>query len=185
MNEKIASIEELLDFWFSARVAKRWFKSTPAFDDELRDKFAATYNAACRGVLDDWCTSTHGALALVILFDQIPLNIFRNQPQSYATEARARAIAAQAIAQGWDAELSGPQKAFLYLPYMHSEDLADQDRSVALYREAGLTHNLRFAEHHREIVRRFGRFPHRNAILGRESNAEEITWLASKQAFKG
>ena len=185
MNGRLATAEELLDFWFSPRVAKRWFNSTPEFDAELRDKFAATYSAACRGELDDWQASARGALALVILFDQIPLNIFRKQAQSFATEARARAVAAQAIAQGFDAELSGAQKAFLYLPYMHSETLADQDQSVEFFRQAGLNDNLRFAEHHREIVRRFGRFPHRNAILGRESSAEEIAWLASKDGFKG
>ena len=121
----------------------------------------------------------------MILFDQIPLNIFRQQAQSFASEVRARAVAAHALAQGLDTELTGPQKAFLYLPYMHSEDLTDQDISVELFRKAGLSNNLRFAEHHREIVRRFGRFPHRNAILGRDSSAEELAWLASKEAFKG
>ena len=185
MNGQLATAEELLEFWFSPRAEKRWFNSTPAFDDELRDRFATTYAAACHGELDDWQTTAHGALALVILFDQIPLNIFRSQPQSFASEARARAVAAQAIAQGFDADLTGPQKAFLYLPYMHSETLTDQDKAVELFRQAGLVNNLRYAEHHREIVRRFGRFPHRNAILGRASSAEEIAWLASKDAFKG
>jgi len=185
MNNDITTALALLDFWFSPRVEKLWFRSTPAFDDELRERLAATYTAACRGELDDWANTASGALALVILFDQIPLNIFRKQPQSFATEARARAVAAAAIASGMDAELSGPQKAFLYMPYMHSEDLNDQDKSVELFTRADLSNNLRFAEQHREIVRRFGRFPHRNAILGRDSTPEELAWLASKEAFKG
>ncbi|MBI1422543.1 MAG: DUF924 family protein [Gammaproteobacteria bacterium] len=176
---------ELIDFWFSPRVEKLWFNSTPAFDQELRDRYADTYAAACRGECDIWQTSPPGALALVIVFDQIPLNIFRGQQQSFASEARARAVAEKAIGNGFDAYLSDAQKAFLYLPYMHSENLADQDRSVVLYTAAGLENNLRFARHHREIVRRFGRFPHRNAILGRQSTDEELAWLASKDAFKG
>jgi uncharacterized protein (DUF924 family) len=185
VNSKLATAPELLDFWFSPRVEKLWFNSTPEFDEELRGRFAETYEAACRAELDHWQTIAHGALALVILFDQIPLNIFRKQAQSFASEARARAVAAHAIAQGFDTELSDPQKAFLYMPYMHSETLADQDRSVELFRLAGLSNNLRFAEHHHEIVRRFGRFPHRNAILGRDSTPEELAWLASKEAFLG
>ncbi len=185
VNNEIATVQTLIDFWFSERVAKRWFNSTPAFDDELRELFAETYQAACRGVLGDWEDTPHGALALVILFDQIPLNIFRRQAQSFATEARARQVAGRAIARGFDAKLSEPQKAFLYMPYMHSENLVDQDTSVDLFTRAGLSNNLRFANHHREIVRRFGRFPHRNQILSRESTEEELAWLASKDAFKG
>jgi len=181
----MTTAQTLIDFWFSPRVAKLWFNSTPAFDDELRERFADTYQAGYHGELDDWEATALGALALVILFDQIPLNIFRKQPQSFATEARAREVAARAIARGFDAELDDPQKAFLYMPYMHSEKLADQDTSVDLFTRAGLKNNLRFAQHHREIVRRFGRFPHRNEILGRQSTAEEVAWLASKDAFKG
>ena len=181
----MTTAQTLIDFWFSPRVAKLWFNSTPAFDDELRERFADTYQAGYHGELDDWEATALGALALVILFDQIPLNIFRKQPQSFATEARAREVAVRAIARGFDAELDDPQKAFLYMPYMHSEKLADQDTSVDLFTRAGLKNNLRFAQHHREIVRRFGRFPHRNEILGRQSTAEEVAWLASKDAFKG
>lgn len=185
VNNEITTAQTLIDFWFSERVAKLWFNSTPAFDDELRERFATTYQAACRGNLDAWEATAHGALALVILFDQVPLNIFRRQAQSFATEARAREVANRAIAQGYDAGFSDPQKAFLYMPYMHSENLADQDTSIDLFTRAGLSNNLRFAHHHREIVRRFGRFPHRNEILGRESTEEESAWLASKDAFKG
>lgn len=182
---QIKTAEALNAYWFSEPIAKCWFRSTPAFDDELRERLATTYAAACRGELDDWAATPGGALALVILFDQIPLNIFRGQAASFATEARAREVASRAIAKGFDRELTGPQKAFLYMPYMHSENLHDQDTSVELFTRAGLEKNLRFAHHHREIVRRFGRFPHRNAILGRQSTSEELAWLASKDAFKG
>jgi uncharacterized protein (DUF924 family) len=184
-NNIVSNAQEIIEFWFSPRVEKLWFHSTPAFDNELREHYAATYAAACRDELDDWQANALGALALVILFDQIPLNIFRGQPQSFATEARARAVAEKAIARGFDTQLTDPQKGFMYLPYMHSENLTDQDRSVALYTRAGLANHLRFANHHREIVRRFGRFPHRNAILGRQSTPEELAWLDSKDAFKG
>ena len=126
-----------------------------------------------------------GALALVICLDQLPLNMFRGQAESFAGEALSRAIAAAAIERGFDQKLDNIQKVFLYMPYMHSEDLADQDRAMALFEQAGLTDNLHWAKHHREIVSRFGRFPHRNAILGRQSTPEELAYLASDEAFKG
>jgi uncharacterized protein (DUF924 family) len=124
-------------------------------------------------------------LALVIVLDQFPLNMFRGQRESFATEAAAREAAVQAIAWGFDQSLTDEQKAFLYLPFMHSEDLADQDRAVALYEGAGLENSLKWARHHRELIRRFGRFPHRNAILGRPSTPEELAYLGSAGAFKG
>jgi uncharacterized protein (DUF924 family) len=135
--------------------------------------------------LADWEVTPAGALALVIVLDQLPLNMFRHQPESFAMEAAARRVAARAIARGFDSQLTDAQKTFLYLPYMHSEDLSDQDESVALYEKAGLEDSLNFARHHRELIRRFGRFPHRNAILGRESTAEENAYLNSAEAFLG
>lgn len=180
-----AHSDELISFWFSEPTSKRWFNSTPDFDNELRERYAELYAQAAQGKLDAWQASAQGALALVILLDQIPLNIFRGQAQSFATEAQARDVADRAIGRGLDQQLGDAQKAFLYMPFMHSEDLADQERSVALYSAAGLDSNLRFARHHRELIRRFGRFPHRNAILGRASTAEEIEYLNSKEAFHG
>lgn len=180
-----AHSDELISFWFSEPISKRWFNSTPDFDNELRERYAELYAQAAQGQLDAWQASAHGALALVILLDQIPLNIFRGLAQSFATEAQARDVADCAIGRGFDQQLGDTQKAFLYMPFMHSEDLADQERSVALYSAAGLDSNLRFARHHRELIRRFGRFPHRNAILGRVSTAEEIAYLNSKEAFHG
>ena len=132
-----------------------------------------------------WEQTAEGALALVILLDQMPLNMYRGQPESFATEAQSREVAGRAITRHFDQYLPDKGKAFLYMPFMHSENLADQDRSVELFTNAGLQDNLRFARHHRDIVRRFGRFPHRNAILGRNSTPEETAWLASGEAFLG
>jgi uncharacterized protein (DUF924 family) len=176
---------EVIAFWFSARVRPLWFRSTPAFDAELRQRFEATWQAAREGRLADWETAAEGALALVIVLDQFPLNMYRGQGLSFATEAQARGVAQRAIERGWDRGLDEAGKAFLYLPFMHSESLTDQERAVELYQAAGMQENLRFARHHREIVRRFGRFPHRNAALGRDSSEEERAWLASKEAFRG
>lgn len=183
--EEPGAAAELIDFWFSDAVAKRWFRATAEFDDELRRRFGSQVAAALAGERDHWAESAHGALALVLLLDQLPLNIYRGLPQSFAGEAKAREVADVAIARGWDQGLGDTQKAFLYIPFMHSESLADQERAVALYRAAGLAGNLRWAEHHCNIIRRFGRFPHRNTILGRESSAEELAWLASSGAFRG
>ncbi len=184
-DENIHSAQQITEFWFSDAVKKRWFNSSKEFDDELRDRFGTMVEAAINGELDDWLKSSEGVLALVILLDQLPLNIYRGEAESFAGEAKSREVATVAIEQGWDKQLDQQQRAFLYLPFMHSESLADQDRAVELFEEAGLDGNLRWAKHHREIVRRFGRFPHRNAILGRESTAEELAWLASEEAFRG
>jgi uncharacterized protein (DUF924 family) len=177
--------QDILEFWFSGDVRPLWFQSTPEFDARLRERFLTVWQAAARGELEGWRDTPEGALALVIVLDQFPLNMFRGQAKGFVTEAQSREVAAAAIDRGWDRELDDAGKAFLYLPLMHSEALADQDRSVQLYRDAGLADSLRWAEHHREIIRRFGRFPHRNAALGRESSGEELEWLASQGAFRG
>ena len=171
-------IAEILGLWFSGRVRPLWFNSTEEFDAELRERFLATWGLARAGSYDHWELEADGALALVIVLDQFPLNMFRgNDPRQYSTEAHARAVAGRAIEQGFDNDMVGERKAFLYLPFMHSESLADQQRSLALYEAAGLEDNLRYARHHRDIIERFGRFPHRNAALGRESTAEELAYL--------
>jgi uncharacterized protein (DUF924 family) len=177
--------QEIIAFWFSDRVRPLWFRSTPEFDAELRERFLDIWQAAADGELENWRESAQGALALVIVLDQFPLNMFRGEAQSYSTGEQALEVAADAVARGLDRELDKAHLAFLYLPFMHSEDPDDQERSVALFETAGLTDNLRFARHHRELIRRFGRFPHRNAILGRPSSAEELAYLATKEAFLG
>ena len=180
-----ASPQAILDTWFSERAKPLWFRSTEAFDRELAERFGATVEAALAGRLQHWADTPTGALALVIVLDQLPLNIYRGRARAFAGEAKAREIAARAIERGDDTGLNQEQKVFLYLPFMHSENLADQDRAVALFETAGLKENLRYARHHRDIVRRFGRFPHRNAILGRESTPQELKYLNSPEAFTG
>jgi len=177
--------EEFINFWFSEESAKHWFNSTEAFDNQLHERYLGLYESASLGHFDDWRDAPLGALALVILFDQIPLNIFRGQARSFATEDQARRVAGIAIKHGFDQQLTGKQKAFLYMPFMHSENMQDQNFAVSLYEKAGLEDNLRFAKHHRGIIERFGRFPHRNVILKRKSTPEEIAYLDSPEGFHG
>jgi uncharacterized protein (DUF924 family) len=179
------SPQSIVEFWFSDAVRPLWFGATPEFDKQVRERFELLWQQGAQGKLDGWVENVAGALALVILLDQIPLNIYRGQARSFSTEAKARDIAWYVIDKGWDVNLPDEQKAFLYMPFMHSESLADQDRSVALYEAAKLDNNLKFAKHHRDIIRRFGRFPHRNKILGRESSEAEEVYLASDEAFHG
>ena len=184
-TENRAYPTDVVAFWFAPDVQPLWFAATPDFDEQLRARFLATYRAAAAGQLTDWETTAEGALALVIVLDQFPLNLFRGQPDSFVTEAAARAVADRAIARGFDQALLPVQRQFLYLPFMHSETLADQERSVRLYQQPGLEESLPFARHHHALIQRFGRFPHRNAILGRPSTAEERAYLASPEAFHG
>lgn len=175
--------QQVLDYWFAPGMEKCWFSSTTELDQTMRERYTSLWQAARDGGLQDWERSPTGALALVIVLDQFPLNMFRNQPESFSTEAASRDVASRAIDQGFDHALTAVQLPFLYLPFMHSEKLDDQVRSVQLFEQAGLTDNIRFARHHHDIVARFGRFPHRNAILGRDSTQEELDWLASPEGF--
>lgn len=177
--------EDILAFWYTPPLPQHWFAATPELDTEIRERFSALWAQAATGALDNWQTTPQGCLALCIVLDQFPLNMFRGKARSFATEQQAVAVTKHAVARGFDAVLPVEQRGFLYMPLMHSEHLADQDESVRLFESAGLEANASFARHHREIVRRFGRFPHRNAVLGRESTAEELAYLASKEAFTG
>lgn len=177
--------QSLLDFWFADSSRRRWFRSTPEFDEEIRQRFYATWQHACAAELNHWQQQPAGSLALTIVLDQFPHHLFRGQAQAYADEQQAREVADAAIRAGQDQQLAPDERPFLYLPFMHSEDLDDQLRAVALYEQSGLESNLRVARHHLDIIRRFGRFPHRNAILGRPSRADECAYLASPEAFRG
>ena len=177
--------QDIIRFWFSERVAKLWFNSTEEFDNELRQKYETVYNDAVVGKYDGWMQSPEGALALIILFDQLPLNIYRGNKQSFATESRARDVARYALSHSFDRSLTDSQKAFMYMPFMHSENMEDQDLSIELFEGADLKNNIKFAHHHRSIIERFGRFPHRNRILDRESTDAELEYLQSKEAFLG
>ena len=177
--------DTIIDFWFAEKTQPLWFNSTPELDSMLSDQFGDACRDAATGKLSHWEKSATGSLALIILLDQLPLNIFRGKAESFVTEAEAIRIAKQAVDLGFDSRLLPSQRAFLYMPLMHSESLGDQDLSVQYYGNAGLANNLKFALHHRNIVQRFGRFPHRNDILGRASTEEEVEWLASEEAFLG
>ncbi len=184
MNE-LATAHEILDFWFADATRKLWFDSTPEFDAQLRERYRDTWEAARRGELDGWTETAEGCLALVIVLDQFPLNMFRGEAQSYSTEAQSREVSRTAIERGFDGQIETERKAFLYMPFMHSEKIEDQDFALELFDQPGLESNQRFARHHHGIVERFGRFPHRNAALGRESTAAEVEYLNSKEGFTG
>lgn len=166
---------EVLEFWKAAGPS-RWFAKDADFDRHFRERFLADHEAAARGELMHWQSTAEGSFALVILLDQFPRNAFRGGARMYDTDALARKVAGTVFAAGYDRLMPEELRKFFLLPFAHSEDLADQDRSVALARRIG-PKDLERAEHHRDIVRRFGRFPHRNAILGRESTREELVYL--------
>lgn len=172
----VAAPAEVVAFWRDAG-ADKWFTKDAGFDATVRTRFLDTYEAAVRGELAAWEASAAGALALVLVLDQFPRNMFRGDARVYAADALARAVAERAIARGFDRE-AGALRKFFYLPFEHSEDPADQARCVALNRAAGDADALKWAEHHADIIRRFGRFPHRNAALGRTSTPEEEAFLA-------
>lgn len=167
---------DVLAFWRAAG-PQQWFRKNESFDDEFRARFLGAHEAAAAGRLDGWLADADGALALVLLLDQFPRNAFRGTLRMYATDAAARAAATSAVEQGFDRVVAPELRGFFYLPFMHSEQLADLERCVALSEPLG-GDTLRYARHHREIVRRFGRFPHRNAILGRPDTPEEERFLA-------
>ncbi len=172
----IALPTDVLAFWMEAG-PDRWFKKDDAFDAAILDRFVATYEAAADGKLADWEATPDGALAHVIVLDQFPRNMFRGSARTYAADPLARAVADRALARQDDRMVDPALRTFFYLPFMHSEALADQERCVALYRALGDAESLRYAEDHADIVRRFGRFPHRNDVLGRATTAEEQAFL--------
>ncbi len=189
-----AQAQAIVEFWFSPRVKPLWFRSTDAFDAEIRERWEvlwreekAELGAISVPSLQQALTnkSAESLLAAVILLDQFPLNMFRGRAEAYATEQLAVCHSRAAITAQKDTGLNDAQRAFLYMPLMHSENMVDQDLAVEMYEKAGLQSNLRFARHHRGLVERFGRFPHRNRALGRQSTEAELAYLASKEAFRG
>jgi uncharacterized protein (DUF924 family) len=170
------SPEDVLAFWRAAG-SERWFERDEAFDAAIHERFATTYEDAAAGGLGAWEHSPEGALALVIVLDQFSRNMFRNSARSCAADPLARAVAKNAIARGFDQRVAMPERAFFYLPFEHSEELADQERAVALMGATGDPDLQKWAELHADIIRRFGRFPHRNSVLGRTSTPEEREFL--------
>lgn len=169
--------QTIVDFWREAG-SERWFGKDAEFDEAILRRFGDIYEQAVRGELDGWRSDPTGALALVILLDQFPRNMFRNTPKAFATDEQALEIAREALARGDHRTVAEDVNQFLAMPMMHSESLADQDSCVAWMSEIGDADNVTFAKEHRDIVARFGRFPHRNAILGRESSEAERQFLA-------
>jgi uncharacterized protein (DUF924 family) len=172
----IASPEAVLEFWRAAGEEK-WFKKNAAFDDPIRARFLETYEAAAASRLTAWEQTADGALALTIVLDQFPRNMFRNDARTYAADPLARAVASRALDRGFDRDVPDIDRQFFYLPFEHSETLADQDRCCALFAATGDADKLKWATLHADIIRRFGRFPHRNAMLGRTTTPEEQAFL--------
>jgi uncharacterized protein (DUF924 family) len=184
----VSGPDDLLDFWFgppgSAERERRrevWFMPDPAYDALLRDSFLADQQRAAAGDYDIWSNTPEGSVALLLLLDQLPRNLYRGTPQAFATDARARELAGITIPRGFDQLLPPVWRWFVYLPFEHSENLADQERSVKLFGALPATpeHDeaKAYAKQHYEVIKRFGRFPHRNAILGRDSTPEELEFL--------
>lgn len=171
-----AALAEIVSFWRQAGPDK-WFEADEDFDRTIRSRFLAIHEAAARGEFAAFADSAEGALALLILLDQFPRNMFRNSARAFATDHVARALADRAIARGFDLAVDETMRPFFYLPFMHSELLADQDRSLRLYEAFGEPEQLKFAETHRDIIVKFGRFPHRNRVLGRQTTQAEQEFL--------
>jgi uncharacterized protein (DUF924 family) len=167
---------DILAFWRDAG-PDRWYRRDDAFDAEVRRRFLGLWQRAAAGELSSWEGSDDGALALVIVLDQFPRNMFRGDALTYASDRLARDVAARAIDRGADKRMDATLLEFLYLPFMHSEQLPDQLRCIELFGGTANTENQKYAAHHADIIRRFGRFPHRNRILGRETTPEEQAFL--------
>ena len=167
-------LKDVLAFWRAAGPG-RWFATDPAFDAEFDCRFREAHFAAARRELDGWADTAEGSLALLLLLDQFPRNVFRGTGHAYATDPLARHFAVAMVEAGQDAQIERELRLFCYLPFQHSEVMADQERAVALLQAMD---QAKWALHHRDIIRRFGRFPHRNAALGRESTPEEREFLA-------
>lgn len=172
--------EGVLDYWLGEVGPEGWYLGSEELDDEIRGRFGDLWQAARDGGLDHWCEGTVGSLAFLILTDQFSRNIFRDKAEAFDTDPQARACARKALEEGWDMQAPEPERQFFYMPFEHSEDPADQDLSVELFStrmpETG-AENLLHARAHAEIIRRYGRFPFRNAALGRESTPEEEEFL--------
>jgi uncharacterized protein (DUF924 family) len=167
----------VLQFWFGELSSQQWFKADAAIDERIRARFLALHDRVAETPDDALLADARDALAAVLVLDQFSRNMFRGSPRAFASDAKALAVAAAAIAKGYAARLSKDQRLFLYLPFEHSENLDLQARSVELISSLGDPELTRYAEAHRHIIQRFGRFPHRNAILGRTTTAEEAEFL--------
>ena len=183
-----SQIDEILDYWFGdpndpeyGKLREFWFRGGPKADDEIRARFLADYEAAVAGHYEEFESSPRGILALILLLDQFPRNMFRGKAHAFATDDKALALAKHAIDAGLESHLRGWERVFLYLPFEHAEDIAEQRRSLALFEKLDdfedAEQSLEHARRHLEVIERFGRFPHRNAVLGRDTTPEEAEFL--------
>lgn len=174
--------QEVLSFWFDEIEPQQWFQKNDAFDDEVSERFRCSYDMARRDLCAAWTKDADGALALCILLDQFPRNMFRDTPKAFETDDKARLISREAINKGLDKLLSAKarQRSFLFIPFMHSEELEDQEFCVSLFKaiQGDDPMGYEFALKHLDVIKEFGRFPHRNDILGRASTEEEIRYLS-------
>jgi uncharacterized protein (DUF924 family) len=175
--------ETILNFWFNDLTPEQWWKKDPDLDCMITSRFTSIHHKACLGELADWRHTASGCLAEIIILDQFSRNIFRNKPQSFAYDGMALILAQEAVRRGIPAQLSIAQKMFMYLPFMHSESMAIHHQALKLFSEPGLEYNLDFEKQHASIIERFGRYPHRNLILGRQSSEEEKLFLLEHPGF--
>lgn len=191
MNLTASTAQEVLDFWFGPGVGPHrgkprpaWFSKSDVFDDEIRARFAGLHAAAAQGEHEGWLAAPESGLALVVLLDQFPRNMYRGTPAAFASDAQALAAARKMVAQGFDVTLRPVERWFVYLPFEHAEDLDAQRESMRLFAQladhAESADAIDYARRHHEVIARFGRFPHRNAILGRSSTAAEVEFLETR-----
>ncbi len=189
MSEAVTQSEAILTFWFGAiqderscfeERSKLWFAQNPAFDQEIVHRFQPDYELAAQGQLTHWTQTARGGLALVLVLDQFPRNMFRNDPRAFATDQQAQQVAERVIAAGFDRQLRSVERYFVYVPFMHSEKREHQQRSVTLFQQLAEQReyfDTSYAVRHKDVIDRFGRFPHRNNVLGRASTSEELEFL--------
>ncbi len=168
---------DVLAFWFEELKPQEWFQKSDELDKAISDKFGALHKSATLGELEEWRTTPRGRLAEILVLDQFSRNIYRDKPESFASDPMALVLSQEAIRQKSHQELSAPKRAFLYMPYMHSESKKIHREAMELFSEPGLEFNKDFEVKHKEIIDRFGRYPHRNTILGRTSTPEEVEFL--------
>lgn len=177
MSTIATSAQDVLDFWFKESTPQQWFSKSDLFDQRIHTHFFELHQQASAGELSGWRTTALGRLAEIIVLDQFSRNLYRDSPHAFAQDGIALVLAQEAVAQGADTQLNQTERAFLYMPYMHSESKLIHEQALLLFTQLGNENNLRFEKLHKQIIDQFGRYPHRNAVLGRTSSIEELAFL--------
>jgi uncharacterized protein (DUF924 family) len=177
------NVNIILDFWFNKLTPAQWWKKDQQIDQTILEQFSLVHHQAISGELSDWRKTAHGCLAEIIILDQFSRNMFRDTPQSFAYDGMALILSQEAIRQSFDQQLSMSERSFMYMPFMHSESLRIHEQALLLFSEPGLEHTLEFEKQHVDIVRRFGRYPHRNKVLNRTSTQPEEQFLTQHAGF--